>query len=138
MELQPKRQPGRADRKAAAYALEIARLRSMGYTYEAIREAMAEVGVELSTSALRREVRRLHGRSNVAVQVPLPVPLKMPLPGLPPATARTVSAAPPSSSVPPLSPASPAAAPASRGHEVAEAFFNAHPSNPLVPTKELP
>ncbi len=134
MELQPKRQPGRADRKAAAYALEIARLRSMGYTYESIREAMAEVGVELSTSALRREVRRLHGRSNVAVQVPVPVPLKMPLPGLLPASARTVLAAPPSSSPPP----SPAAAPASRGHEVAEAFFNAHPSNPLVPTKEFP
>jgi hypothetical protein len=30
VELQSKRQPGRADRKAAAYALEIARLRSMG------------------------------------------------------------------------------------------------------------
>ncbi len=140
MELQPKRQPGRADRKAAAYAVEIARLRSMGYTYESIREALAEVGVELSTSALRREVRRLHGSSNTAVQVqvPVPVPLKMPLPGLPPATARTVSAELPSSSVSPPSPASPAALPASRGHEVAEAFFNAHPSNPLVPTKEFP
>ncbi len=131
MELQPKRQPGRADRKAAAYAVEIARLRSLGYTYEAIREAMVEVGVELSTSALRREVRRLHGRSNTAVQVTLQVPL----PDLPPAIAGTVRAAPPSSSVPPPSPA---AAPASHGHEVAEAFFNAHPSNPLVPTKELP
>lgn len=59
MELHPKRQPGRTDRKAAVYASEIAQLRSAGYTYEAIREALADVGIELSTSALRREMRRL-------------------------------------------------------------------------------
>ncbi|RYG36833.1 MAG: hypothetical protein EON93_04530, partial [Burkholderiales bacterium] len=58
MHLQPRRPPGRVDRKAAAYADEIVRLRGDGYTYEAIREALADVGVYLSTSALRREVRR--------------------------------------------------------------------------------
>ena len=58
MQLQPRRQPGRTDRKAAAYVSEILRLRAEGYTYEAIREALADVGIELSTSALRREVRR--------------------------------------------------------------------------------
>jgi hypothetical protein len=52
--LQPKRRPGRADCKAAAYAAEIVRLRAEGYTYEAIREALAEVGIELSECALRR------------------------------------------------------------------------------------
>ena len=48
MQLQPKRPPGRADRKAGAYASEIVRLRAEGYTYEAIREALVEVGIELS------------------------------------------------------------------------------------------
>jgi tRNA C32,U32 (ribose-2'-O)-methylase TrmJ len=59
VELQPKRPPGRIDRKAAHYAADIARLRSAGYTYEAIREALADVGLAVSTSALRREVRWL-------------------------------------------------------------------------------
>lgn len=126
--MQPKRQPGRADRKAAAYAADIVRLRSAGYTYEAIREAMAEVGIALSTSALRREVRRLRGRSNGVV-----------LPGLPsgpqPAAAKVASSAPPHSALPAPSPAAP---PGSRSHEIAEAFFSAHLSNPLVRAKEIP
>ena len=58
MQLQPKRQPGRTDRKAAAYVAEVLRLRAEGYSYEAIREALADVGIAVSTSALRREVRR--------------------------------------------------------------------------------
>ena len=57
MQLQPKRPPGRADRKAAAYASEIVRLRGEGYTYEAIREALAEVGIELSECALAGRLR---------------------------------------------------------------------------------
>ncbi len=32
MQLQPRRQPGRTDRKAAAYASEILRLRAEGYS----------------------------------------------------------------------------------------------------------
>jgi len=127
MELQPKRQPGRADRKAAAYAVEILRLRSAGYTYEAIREALAEVGIELSTSALRREVRRPRVRSKVAPSG---------LPSAPRAAAApTVSTPPPVSSPPAPSPAVP---PGSHGHDIAEAFFNANPSHPLVHTKEIP
>ena len=132
MELHPKRQPGRTDRKAAAYALEIVRLRSAGYTYEAIREALAEVGIELSTSALRREVRRLRGMSNGGMSNGgLPTSPSVPRPP----AANTVSTPLPRSS--PAAP-SPAAPPGSRGHEVAEAFFSAHPSNPLVRPKEIP
>lgn len=62
MKLHPKRPPGRVDRKAAAYATDIAELRGAGYTYEAIREALLDVGVVASTSALRREVQRLRTR----------------------------------------------------------------------------
>ena len=121
MELHPKRPPGRADRKAAAYASEIARLRSAGYTYEAIREALVEVGIELSTSALRREVRRLRVRSNAGLASKSD----------PPASRAAANAA--RSSPPP-----PPARFGSNSREVAEAFFNAHPSNPLLRTKDSP
>lgn len=121
MELQPKRQPGRTDRKAAAYASEIGRLRGDGYTYEAIREALADVGIELSTSALQREVRRLRVRSSGVS------------PGLQEASRKAANTASPTSpapvSAPPLS---------SSSRDIAEAFFNAHPSNPLLRAKEIP
>jgi len=121
VQLQPKRPPGRADRKAAAYASEILRLRAEGYTYETIREALADVGIELSESALRREVRRQQKRvvrtapgARPPSQVPdapsLPVPQALAT-GLPQSIGAT-------------------------GREIAEAFFSAHPSNPLFPTKE--
>jgi hypothetical protein len=121
VELQPKRQPGRADRKAAAYAVEIVRLRGAGYTFEAIREALADVGIQLSTSALRREVRRLRGRSHTFLSGP---------PSRPRPTAANAVSTPPAGS--------PSVRPRARGHDVAEAFFNANPSNPLVRPKEIP
>lgn len=127
MELQPKRQPGRADRKAAAYAAEIVRLRSAGYTYEAIREAMAEVGIELSTSALRREVRRHHSRPNAGPSASQSMARR--------AESNAMSTPPSWSSPPAPSHATPNG---SRGHDIAESFFNANPSNPLVRTKEIP
>lgn len=121
MQLQPKRPPGRADRKAGAYASEIVRLRAEGYTYEAIREALAEVGIDLSECALRREVRRHEkqtARAAPDVRPPSPAPAAQPLP-----VARTVATgSPPSTNA--------------TGREIAEAFFNANPSNPLLPAKE--
>lgn len=127
MELKPKRQPGRADRKAAAYAEEIVRLRGAEYTYEAIREAMAEVGIALSTSALRREVRRLRRCSPVVLSEP---------PSVSRPTAVNALCTP--SPDPQLPTPSTAARARPRGHDIAEAFFNANPSNPLVHPKEIP
>ena len=121
MQLQPKRPPGRVDRKAAAYAAEIVRLRAEGYTYEAIREALAEVGIELSECALRREVRRHEKRT-----VGTPPDARPPSRG--PATP-SISVTRPSATGPPSSTNA-------TGREIAEAFFNANPSNPLLPTKE--
>jgi transposase len=74
VELQPRRQPGRVDRKAAAYALEIARLRTAGYSRAAIREALANVGINLSTSALRREECRLRKQSLIVETAAHPAP----------------------------------------------------------------
>jgi hypothetical protein len=51
----PKDPPGRANRKARSFALEIVRLRSEGYTCNAIRIALAEIGVDVSLSTVQRE-----------------------------------------------------------------------------------
>lgn len=122
MLLQPKRPPGRADRKAAAYASEIARLRVEGYTYGAIREALAEVGIQLSESALRREMRRLqHVVPPFALaHVPTTTRDLLTRPGT-----QKQATGPPS-------------APDKCGRDIAEAFFDAHSSNPLFPTKDPP
>ncbi len=120
MQLQPKRPPGRADRKAGAYASEIVRLRAEGYTYETIREALVEVGIELSESALRREVRRHQQRNIRAAPDVRPPSQALHAPSLP--MPKGLATGPQSSSA--------------TGREIAEAFFNANPSNPLFPTKE--
>lgn len=121
MQLQPIRPPGRADRKAAAYAADIVQLRAEGYTYEAIREALAAVGIELSECALRREVRR-HQKWTVGAPSDVrPTPRAPATPSL--SVARPLATGPPS-------------AKSATGREIAEAFFTAHPSNPLLAAKE--
>lgn len=119
MQLHPKRPPGRVDRKAAAYAPQIAELRSAGYTFEAIREALLDVGVVASTSSLRREMQRLRSAN--------PLSAFRTAPGPPPALAPSPSPSFPTPHADPV---------AASGREVAEAFFNAHPSNPLLRFKE--
>lgn len=129
MKLHPRRPPGRVDRKAAAYAADIAELRGAGYTYTAIQEALLDVGVVASTSALRREVQRLRKRELSGALHPAPGP---------PRYARSEAAAshpaPPPASAPPT-PASPGAV---RGRDVAEAFFSTYCSNPLLKSQEIP
>ena len=58
MRLNPKHPPGRVNRKARAFEPEIARLRSEGYTCEAIRAALADIGVAVSLSTVQREAGR--------------------------------------------------------------------------------
>ena len=69
MRLNPKHPPGRVDRKARAFESEIARLRSEGYTCEAIRAALADIGVDVSLSTVQREAARcLKRRSSFVVK----------------------------------------------------------------------
>ena len=68
MRLNPKHPPGRVDRKARAFEPEIARLRSEGYTCEAIRAALADVGVDVSLSTVQREAARSKRRSMCAAR----------------------------------------------------------------------
>ena len=56
--LTPKLPPGRPNRKALAFAAEIARLHSHGYSCEAIRLTLSEVGLVVSRSTVTREVAR--------------------------------------------------------------------------------
>ena len=55
MRLAPRQPPGRKTRKARAYASEILRLREAGYSFNAIQEALADVGVKVSRSTVFRE-----------------------------------------------------------------------------------
>jgi hypothetical protein len=56
--LTPKVPPGRSNRKVRSFELQIAQLCIQGYTLEAIRDALAEVGVRVSKSAVQREAAR--------------------------------------------------------------------------------
>lgn len=62
MRLNPKDPPGRVNRKARAYEGEIVRLRSEGYTCEAIRAALAIAGMVVSLSTVQREAARCSKR----------------------------------------------------------------------------
>ena len=77
MKLAPKDPPGRSTRRARGFATDIGQLRAQGYTFEAIRQALAEAGVKVSKSTVQREMARLASTSSsgsVAVTEPsLPV-----------------------------------------------------------------
>jgi hypothetical protein len=117
MKLTPRDPPGRSNRKARAFEVEIARLRRDGYSCDAIREALADAGVNVSKSTVQREVARPSG------------------PGLPAARHGSVAAldhAAPTSSAPQM-PASLLPADELRsGKDIAEAFVRSRITNPLI------
>lgn len=59
MKLVPKEPPGRSTRKARGFAPDMRELRAQGYTFEAIREALAAAGVHVSNATVQREVARM-------------------------------------------------------------------------------
>jgi hypothetical protein len=63
----PKHPPGRVNRKARAFEPEIVRLRSEGYTCEAIRAALTDIGVDVSLSTVQREATRHSKRQPLIV-----------------------------------------------------------------------
>ncbi|MFG6458616.1 hypothetical protein [Roseateles sp. BYS96W] len=73
MKLTPSRPPGRANRKAGAFEVEIRRLRADGYTFEAIRAALADAGVQVSLKTVQREAARIGAVPASAARDP-PVP----------------------------------------------------------------
>jgi hypothetical protein len=73
MKLEPKRPPGRPNRKALLFEAEIARLRSEGYPCVAIWEALLDAGLSLSLSAVKREVARLRKRADATFRNAAPL-----------------------------------------------------------------
>jgi hypothetical protein len=110
MPLLPRRPAGRANRKALAFVHDIMRLRAEGHSLQAIRDALADAGVSVNASTVRREVLRHRAL---------------------PATA----AAPPVETQPPSRvwpPAHLVASESRSGREVAEVFSRGHISHPLL------
>lgn len=102
MKLVPLRPPGPNARKARAYEADILQLRAQGYTFEAIREALANAGIHVSNSTVQREVARAARRRPTLVSASsgetakaIPVPQSVPsVPTAPVCNASTSSDVP--------------------------------------------
>jgi hypothetical protein len=84
VQLQPKHPPGLKRHKVRAYSVEIHRLQADGYTYDEIREALADAGVVVSRSTVQREGARVMRRLNptsatAAAAVATPPPAATPV-----------------------------------------------------------
>ena len=119
MTLEPKLPPGRANRKALRFSVDICRLRNAGYTFSAIRLALLDAGVEVSLTTVKREAARQGSDARVMRRI---------------GNGQQVQSAPVAITGAPATFSTRARG--ASGREIAEAFFDAHPSNPLFPTKE--
>ncbi|MBL8388636.1 MAG: hypothetical protein JNK17_10515 [Hydrogenophaga sp.] len=129
MKLVPTDPPGRSSRKAKRFAQDMRELRTQGYTFEAIRMALAAVGVHVSNATVQREVARVTKAASSAQGACSGVrPDELPsLPNQP-----QVSAAPPPTTAP-QSPQVASVEPDIRsGKEIAEAFASSRITNPLA------
>lgn len=115
MRLLPRHPPGRASRKALAFAAEIRSLRAAGYSLAAIREALADAGVDVSLSTVRREAARRPIGADQAV-IATPPPRALVATGTPLAVT----------------------ADARSGREIAESFVKNRVSNPLIRARSKP
>ena len=143
MNLVPMRPPGPNARKARAFAVDLLRLRSQGYTFEAIREALAGAGINVSNSTVQREVARAATHASV-------LPSAFPAPSdqnpatqssVPPARQRAKECNPPVTT--PLAAKDRAEASGTSiqgpsGKDVAEAFMATQTANPFIRAKEQP
>lgn len=125
VKLVPVRPPGPSSRKARSFTAEIRLLREQGHTFESIREALAAAGVHVSNSTVQREVAR------AACLLPSAPALRRRLLD---ESAPSPCEAPPERPARPLDPS--ASVEGLSGKEVAEAFFTAHPANPLLKAKD--
>lgn len=125
MNLTPRLPPGRANRKALAFAAEIRRLRETGYSFEAIRIALLEAGVKVSRTTVKREAAKWPAAAAAAAAATATTAPQRPAaqPSVPatPAVAREVVVAPRSF-----------VGDARSGKEIADAFMKGRISNPLV------
>ena len=115
MKLAPKHPPGRQTRKARAFEAEIQQLRAEGYTFEAIRAALADAGVQVSRSTVQREAAKqaldavAGGEDGTARNADTPTKRQRSVTAFGPARAEPLS-----------------------GKDIAEAFVRNRINNPLV------
>ncbi len=104
-------------------------LRAQGYTFEAIRAALAAVGVHVSNATVQREVARATKAASAAQVSGSGVrPDEMP-----PAFTQPLASAPPPSTATPQSPQVASVDMDMRsGKEIAEAFASSRITNPLA------
>ena len=129
MKLIPTDPPGRSSRKAKRFAQDMRELRSQGYTFEAIRMALAAVGVHVSNATVQREVARAtkaasnaQGSDSGVRPDEWPPALTQPMASAP-APPSTTTQSPQVASV---------QADMRSGKEIAEAFASSRITNPLA------
>jgi hypothetical protein len=125
MTLVPTEPPGRATRKARAFATDIVQLRSQGYTLEAIRHALQAAGVHVSSSTVWREANRTvpHPKARPTSPGMPEIPATLPQPAATPAVAA-------------MAPAVSLRGDRRSGKEIAEEFMRTQITNPLIRAKE--
>jgi hypothetical protein len=129
VKLVPLRPPGPNARKARAYESDILQLRSQGYTFEAIREALAAAGIQVSNSTVQREVARAAKQRPTMAPAAVSESVKAGAvpPSLPSVTAVPAREASTGNHVPPDW---------HSGRDVAEAYARNRITNPFVRAKE--
>lgn len=129
IKLVPSEPPGRSLRKARRFAPEMRALRAQGYTFEAIRLALASSGVHVSNATVQREVARASKASFVSQGLGSGARPDE----LPPAPTPLLASAPTSPTHAPQSPLVTSVQTDMRsGKEIAEAFASSRITNPLA------
>lgn len=129
IKLVPSEPPGRSSRKARRFAPEMRALRAQGYTFEAIRLALASSGVHVSNATVQREVARATEAASV---------VQLSGSGVrpdewPPALTQPQGSATPAPTTAPHSPQVVSVQTDMRsGKEIAEAFASSRITNPLA------
>ena len=129
MKLVPTDPPGRSSRKSKHFAQDMRELRAQGYTFEAIRMALAAVGVHVSNATVQREVARAtKAVSNAQGSGAGVHPDESP----PALTQPLASASPPSTTTPQSPQVASVQTDMRSGKEIAEAFASSRITNPLA------
>lgn len=129
MKLVPTDPPGRSSRKARRFAQDMRELRAQGYTFEAIRMALAAVGVHVSNATVQREVARATRAASVAQGL---VSGARP-DEVPPAITQPLGSTPtPATTTPQSAQVASVETDMRSGKEIAEAFASSRITNPLA------
>jgi hypothetical protein len=129
MKLVPTDPPGRSSRKAKRFAQDMLELRAQGHTFEAIRMALAAIGVHVSNATVQREVARASKAASAAHVSCSGVRSDEWSPAF---TQPQVSATPPSTATPQSPQVASVQTDMRSGKEIAEAFASSRITNPLA------